>query len=631
MFPSPENFTNGVLDEICIGIALIAVSVLAGNRFLRFFALQDISTLEGALFSAGIGLGLLSTSIFLLGLFQILYFESVIILLIGFCALAGSNYEYGKSLLAGLKDRSPKLPLSGSAVILVILCFASLTLLNTLTPPVSRDALIHHLAVPKWYINNHGIVDIPFSIPSYYPPFVEMLFAGALLVSSDILAKLIHFSFYVGCLLFTFVLAKRFMSTVMALMAVLLFGSLPVVFQVSSIAYADLGLAFFTLGGLVALYHWSQTRERGWFLLGALMTGWAVGCKYNGLIVLFIFLIGIISILSQWKSPFRLIMKNLAIFLLFVLAVNILWLGRNSWFAGNPGYPLANKVIGKQWLPNQPRYSQFQIRRVLHGETLWDQILLPWNISIKTESSARHELDGVINPVFLIFLPFFICLPGKPEWVKRVFYVFLLYFLFFWASSRVRLRYLMPVYPLLGIITAYTVAAWELKWKRGLGTVVLCLAFLLNLYWLLVYTATIKPLDFLSGKETRRSFLCRHIPSYPIFEFANAHLPPDARVMFLYGGKYGNDGYYLERDYFYDSRYMGYTGKEIVRMVDTPQGIRKEFLSRNITHLLINWKRLQMDYASSLSPEKIRLFRDFCRDYLRLEFESGSSSLYRLL
>ena len=101
--------------------------------------------------------------------------------------------------------------------------------------------------------------------------------------------------------------------------------------------------------------------------------------------------------------------------------------------------------------------------------------------------------------------------------------------------------------------------------------------------------------------------------------------------MFLYGGKYGNDGYYLDRSYFYDSRYLGYTGKEIVRMADTPEGIREAFLRRNITHFLINWKRLQLDYASSLSTEKIRLFKKFSEDYLRLEFKHGGSSLYSLL
>jgi len=631
MFPSAENGAKLVLDDLFYCIAIILVSVLAGNRLLRLFALEGMDAFEEVLFSAGIGLGLLSVCMLALGLFQVLYLESVIVLAVGLCALAATNYKYGKILLDSVKQYSVSLSPAESAIIAGIFGFAVLTLLNALTPPVSRDALIHHLAIPKWYIKYHGVVDIPFSIPSYYPPFMEMLYAAALLLSSDILAKLIHFACYVGALLFTFCLAKHFLYRAMALMAVLLFSSLPVVFQVSSIAYADLGLTFFTLGGLIALYHWSQIRSRGWLLLGALMTGWAVGCKYNGLMVLFIFFMGIISIHLRWKSSIRVTIRTLTIFLLMVLTANILWLGRNYWFAGNPVYPLANNIIGKPWLPNQPRYSQFQIRKMLYGETLWDQILLPWNISIKTKSKACHELDGVISPVFLMILPFFLCLLKKAGGVKRLAYISLLYFLFFWASSRVRLRYLIPIYPLLGIITAYTVAAWELKWRKGLGIAVLCLAFLLNLYWLLVYTAAVKPIDFLLGKESRRSFLCRHIPSYPVFEFINVHLPPDAKVMFLYGGKYGNDGYYLDRDYFYDSRYMGYTAKEIIRMVDTPEGIQKEFRSRGITHFLINWQRLQLDFATSLSAKDMRLFKKFCRSFLRLEFESGNSFLYRLL
>ena len=36
-------------------------------------------------------------------------------------------------------------------------------------PPVSRDELTHHLAVPKLYIAHGGIYEIPNVIFSYYP------------------------------------------------------------------------------------------------------------------------------------------------------------------------------------------------------------------------------------------------------------------------------------------------------------------------------------------------------------------------------------------------------------------------------------------------------------------------------
>ena len=62
-------------------------------------------------------------------------------------------------------------------------------------PPVSRDALTHHLAVPKLWIEKGGLVEIP-SIPfSYYPMNLDLLYAIPLYFGNDIITKYIHFSF----------------------------------------------------------------------------------------------------------------------------------------------------------------------------------------------------------------------------------------------------------------------------------------------------------------------------------------------------------------------------------------------------------------------------------------------------
>jgi 4-amino-4-deoxy-L-arabinose transferase-like glycosyltransferase len=621
---------NFFLKEIFWGVILIILCMLAGNRIIKLFHLKDIPPFDEILFSAGLGLGTLSISIFALGLTQAFYPWTLVLLLAGFVLLASRNYAYARMLLNRAKAWRPALSLSEVLILSLIFGFISLTLINTLTPPFYRDALIHHLAIPKWYIRHHGIVNIPFSIPSYYPPFMEMLYVGALLLSSDIFAQLIHFLFYLGALFFTFTLAIKLTTRPMSLLAVLLFGSLPVVCQVSSAAYSDLGLTFFTVGGILALFHWRQTSTQGWFYLGALMAGFAVGCKYNGFIVLLSLAIGIIFTLAQRKDPLKFIVKNIIMFLLIVFLVNSLWLARNFWYTGNPIYPLASSLIGKNPYLNQPKVSAYEIRNRLYGETLRDQILLPWTLSVMTKTKARHELDGVINPIFLVFLPFFFFLPGKTPEIKWIAYFSLLYFLFFWASSVVRLRYLMPIYPLIGIITAFTVGALEIKGKKIFITVTLSVAFLLNLYWVLQYTAIVNPINFLIGKESRQAFLCRLLPSYPVFEYINNKLPPTSRIMFLYGGNFGNDGYYLNCDYFFDSRYLGSTVKDILQKSLTPEEVRKEFVRMGITHVLINWALLHMDFSSSLPEEKLVLYKNFCQKYLYLEFKQGGSFLYCL-
>ena len=630
-FPCVIEKNNFVLDEIVWSLILVILSILAGNRILKVFCLKNIPMLDEILFSAGIGLGSLSIAIFILGIAQSFYHWSFVLLLLVFGLVASSNYTYGKTLWDKAKNLHPAPSVLELLIILFIFGFASLTLLNTLTPPFYRDALIHHLAIPKWYIRHHGIVDVPFSIFSYYPPLMEMLYAGALLLLSDIFAQLIHFIFYLGSLFFTFALAKKILSRPLSLLAVLLFGSLPVVCQVSSAAYSDLGLTFFTVGGVLALSHWFQTRIQGWLYVSALMAGFAVGCKYNGLIVLFSFLIGILFNLVQREAPLKFIVKNIIMFLFMVFLVNSLWLGRNLWYAGNPVYPLASSFIGKNPFSNQPKLSPYEARNLLYGETLRDQIILPWNLSVMSKTKARYELDGVINPIFLVFLPFFLFLPRKTPEIKWIAYVSLLYFLFFWASSVVRLRYLMPIYPLLGIITAFTAGNLEIKWKKLFITITLSAAFLLNLYWVLRYTSTVNPIIFLVGKESRQAFLCRHLPAYPVYEYINNNLPPASRIMFLYGGNFGNDGYYLNCDYLHDSGYLGIMGKGILKKALTPEEVRNEFAKKGITHLLINWAMLQMDYSSSLTDDKILLFKKFFQNFLKLDFKYGNSSLYRLL
>ena len=62
-------------------------------------------------------------------------------------------------------------------------------------PPVDRDALTHHLAVPKLYLKHGGMVEIP-SVPfSYYPMNLDLLYLIPLYFGYDIVPKYIHFAF----------------------------------------------------------------------------------------------------------------------------------------------------------------------------------------------------------------------------------------------------------------------------------------------------------------------------------------------------------------------------------------------------------------------------------------------------
>jgi hypothetical protein len=79
------------------------------------------------------------------------------------------------------------------ALILTLLAvlIVSIVILSCV-PPVSKDALVHHLAIPKLYLKHGGIYEIPFMPFSYYPMNLELLYMIPLFFGNDIVPKFIH-------------------------------------------------------------------------------------------------------------------------------------------------------------------------------------------------------------------------------------------------------------------------------------------------------------------------------------------------------------------------------------------------------------------------------------------------------
>ena len=77
--------------------------------------------------------------------------------------------------------------------VLAVLIMAIIIL--SLVPPVSKDALVHHLAVPKLYLKHGGMYEIPFMPFSYYPMNLDLLYMIPLYFGNDIAPKFIHFIF----------------------------------------------------------------------------------------------------------------------------------------------------------------------------------------------------------------------------------------------------------------------------------------------------------------------------------------------------------------------------------------------------------------------------------------------------
>ncbi|MCK4830907.1 hypothetical protein KA005_85140, partial [bacterium] len=83
--------------------------------------------------------------------------------------------------------------LKALSLILLVGLILSICILSCV-PPVSKDALTHHLAVPKLYLSHGDIYEIPFMVFSYYPMNLDFLYLIPLYFGNDIVPKFIHFS-----------------------------------------------------------------------------------------------------------------------------------------------------------------------------------------------------------------------------------------------------------------------------------------------------------------------------------------------------------------------------------------------------------------------------------------------------
>src|SRR3990170_8321272 len=151
---------------------------------------------------------------------------------------------------------------------LVILLVLSAEVVLSLLPPTARDELTHHLAIPRLYIKEGRILEVPFAPYSYYPMLLDMLYVPWVRWGWDSVPKLIHglFGFLTALLLYAY-LARR-LSQIYGLLGFFVVIFTPAVIRLSHWAYVDLGTTFYSTASLLCLLRWLEGRDdERWLIL----------------------------------------------------------------------------------------------------------------------------------------------------------------------------------------------------------------------------------------------------------------------------------------------------------------------------------------------------------------------------
>lgn len=288
--------------------------------------------------AGGLGLGMLSLAIFILGALIGLppwYLWLVLILLLAFL-LRGEIITWWKNLFALRslwQESRPAGKLIGLILFLLLLC----TLSITLSPPVYFDSLVSHLVMPHAYLRQGRITYLPWLFMSGMPQLVEVLYLPALALAGDPAAALLGWGFSLLCTLGLLgYLRQRFTTTAAWVgLTALLSGSTLVISTAN--AYVDWAGLCFGFGALVCLDLWRQEEDRTSLLLSGIFAGFALGTKYTAGVLAIALAAALIW--HCWQSKRKLI-PNLLSLTLPALAVFSPWLLKNLLTTGNPVYPL---------------------------------------------------------------------------------------------------------------------------------------------------------------------------------------------------------------------------------------------------------------------------------------------------
>ncbi|MCG8567404.1 MAG: glycosyltransferase family 39 protein [Desulfobacterales bacterium] len=554
----------------------------------------------------------------------------------------------------------------------------------TLVPPVSRDALVHHLAVAKLYARAGAMVELPAMPWSYYPMNMTLAYWAALEWGNDILPKWIHLGLGLGTAgLIARYLAKE-LGRVWGLGGALVFLTLPVVMKLSTTAYVDLGLAFFSLAATLALLRawdrgFSRWRDTAWV---GLFCGLALGIKYNGLILaaLLFFLIPL-ALVRHPDSNSRLNRRALGHALVFLMTLALAYAPtgvRNAAWTGNPVYPLYDapiqSLVSALGGPTRPRAGVgetavlpgrgISVRRDLHGESGLDIALLPLRIFLQGRDGDPQYFDGRLSPVLLLFLPLIVFWPTLPRaWKPHVAVLLAIawgYIFLALGTAEVRVRYLMPVVPHLSLLSVFGAAfLWKRwtgkipdrveatvgearekdspsrrlgrRWGRigaalALGTFALSGIWISSGYGLSLYQY-VDPMAYLSGELDRDAYVARFRREHPAHVWLNENLDGGDRV---YSILLGRRGYYLDVPYVPDAR--GTHLRDLLYRGRAPMdsdAALDRLRTLGITHLVIDLGPTRLWLSSRPKDDGLRL-AGFFRDHTRLVFSKNRVHVYAL-
>jgi hypothetical protein len=612
-----------LLTAVAIGFA----ALLAGARVIPLSYPGEESPLctraEYWLLSVGLGFGLLGMAMLVLALAGVL--SQLLMAVAGMMLVVLTRRAVWPRLISDFRQMAAvHIP---RPLLIFLLASIALALLSALAPPTAWDALVYHLTIPQRALLAGRLLPFGDIIPHEdFPMLMSSLYLLAMLVRGDIAAQCIHFIFGLMTLVLIALAARQYSTRAAVPVALAIAVSIPIVLLLSSWAYSDIALTFYTLAAVYTYHRWLDERTPGFLIVSGLMAGFALGLKYTS----FLLPLGLGAMVLYDARPSR--AHALKVFALACAAAAAPWYLKNWWFTGNPIYPFV--FGGPQW----DDLRALWYARPGTGIGLDFSALLTLPIVTTLGYRDANFIDGRIGPLILLLLPLLLirrpARAFRPRF-DRYLALFALYYLV-WVAGVVasqalwQSRLLLPALVLLIPPLAQAViqlADYDLPAFSLLRLTKMVIAMVLGFALVTQTMEFIKfnPLAYIVGAETRQQFTLRQTGTHAAAMEAVGQLPVNARVQFLWESR----SYLAQRAVRADPLLDALP--HLVATTGSVEESVRRLKSEGFTHVLV-WEAYVSytndnlhDQTSERDAENLRQLET---DYARLVYEN---SAYRLL
>lgn len=530
---------------LLFAIAFLWLSAALGRRLLIWLGLsRHPQRAERAVLAVAVGIGALQVVPLVLGAAGMLTPRTLLLALGATAAVLARDLwsVAARSVQAARQMRRPP----DWMVCWIALMIPGLVAIGVLAllPTLDNDGLIYHLTVPKRWLESGSLSYLPTYPYSNTPMGAQTLFGIALVLVGDCGAKLVHFEAGLFAGAMGYLVGARLHGRIVGATASTL------LFLLFALRHATLGSAYIEgmlvleMGSaLLASIIWLQEEHEGWLKCAMLLAGFSISFKITsagfavallGLALVVLFERSSRAGLGHLRTASAVLLSAGPLAVLLALPV-IPWLVRSALLTGNPFFPmLAGRVPTRDLTAESAaRFAQAMRYRNWGANVDW--------------SLARRELFvfsvglGMTVTVLAASITFLRTVTARAAAIACL----AASLLQLWTVG-LNMRLWLPLLAIqMLLLVALAGRSLQVRWAPAALIAAAAAGSLLHIRKAKIESrASVAELVRSTVSEvTRRGLLLRGRPLVPIVEWANRHLPPDARVLL----SNCQEGFYLDR------------------------------------------------------------------------------------